>query len=231
MRLPSTPLHRRSLLRSGVRELGSGTLRRGLVALGLSSALFACQMPPIPDGVQLLCASDGECPSGTSCANGCCVRPGETPSCPAANGLGTACTGGNPFDDAGLSRGTCPGNTFCFNERQTGLPGGMCTRPCDPSAGCPIVGDCVDVTRLELPWPSLCLRKCAVREPPASDCRPGYSCQCVSGSCNCFPQCAQGTCTGETDAGPNQCVASGLCRPAPGADAGPDAGPGAGDAG
>lgn len=201
--------------------------------------LAGCKMPTPPAGYQFSCASDGECPSGTVCSMSCCVKAGEQPTCVTAVGVGTGCTGGCPSVDGGCP-GSCPSDLACFDELRVGLPGGLCSLDCT-AASCPAVSvedfeqaqvmDCVDVSKLALPAGKLCLRRCSPEADHASDCRPGWTCDCPQAgeACHCLPRCSAGStadggtaCAKAPDGGAMVCqVATGLCRrPEPGPDAG-----------
>lgn len=215
-----------------------------LAALSAAAlALYAgCKMPALPEGYQLSCAEDGECPGGMVCSRTCCVTPGQRPTCATNVGVGTGCSGGCPGVDGGCP-GSCPAYLACFDEPRVGFTGGLCSRGCAEDDDCPAVTvegfeqdrvmDCVDVQALMLPESKLCLRRCSAEADHSSDCRPGWACDCpASGPCHCLPRCSAAdggnACGPAPDGGVMECEATtGLCRAPvpPGPDAGPDAGP------
>lgn len=74
-----------------------------LAAAAALAALVACQMPPV-SAYQYECATSSACPEGTSCTDGCCIEPGQTPACRAA---------GRP----GPSGSPCLVDTDCTSNR------------------------------------------------------------------------------------------------------------------
>lgn len=191
----------------------------------LALFLAACSMPAVPSGFQLNCNSDSSnpnCPSGTTCVDYCCVHPGETPSCP-RNLQGSTSNGLlGSFCGPGCANESCQANCIdglnCYGEKQTGIPGGACTKACRNDSDCTVgnvQGHCETVSLLD-GTRKICLASASCSSGNCN-CSQGRSQQCSNGPCWCQPDCngnydcAKGT---HAVAGASCDKASGLCEPA-----------------
>lgn len=105
------------------------------------------------------CEVDGDCGPGEVCdPTGGSFGAGDC--APAGARVGDACT----------NSGACPSGTFCFRERFSGFPGGLCSSfGCEvgDDDGCPEGGVCIDTG-----FGPICLAACE----DSGDCRSAYRC-------------------------------------------------------
>ena len=181
----------------------------------LAAALAcACAMPELPEGYQLQCYDDAECPVGTACSQLCCVKPGERPTC-LARGWGGGNSGGPCTNDT-----QCPQGLTCFSEAVAGPVGGLCTRSC-VNQGCHDAERCQPLPALAaaagLDASDFCMPQCS----GGGGCRPGFGCACEGSNCTCVPACSpsgDGSCEADSASGqlPRSCEpTSGLCVAVP----------------
>ncbi|MFK7985294.1 MAG: hypothetical protein AB8I08_04615 [Sandaracinaceae bacterium] len=107
------------------------------------------------------CEEDSDCDDGTECQLG-----------GGFSGAGQCFTPGSAIGDACTGTDECPsGASFCFDEADSGFPGGYCAAfGCDPNnnTGCDAGATCLPFRR-----GGICYAGCEDND----DCRDGYDCQ------------------------------------------------------